>query len=197
MSTQSVRRTVILVQIEEEDGDVTGMFENMYADLLLLLKTNPSINLVIVKSMSELQGKLLETKARVMLLMNELVALKKTKKIPSLFDTVFGFICGGGLVVLGAYFSSFAVKPDMNYFFSRLGLSWEFTEYNRAIFGVTDVGRSLLNLSTIKQRFSVKAVQLKNVDPAHRLFTPVAGGMTTSRVSTRTDQSKLDHGCIR
>lgn len=167
---------VFVVNIEA-GSDGQGLFDSMYEPLMKKLRNNSLLSVSTVGSVNELQSKCIESNPNetILLFTNEVIAKRK-----NLQEIVKKFVNGGGLAIFGCLFPSF-VKPDsMAGMFKNFGLPWKTSDYNRTIFGITETGKFLLN--DVTDNFSVKALQLSNVLPQQRLYTPVANAKTQSMV---------------
>lgn len=164
----------MLVDIDE-GCLMPGIFNDMYKGLLELLRGHEDLHLEVIKSIGELTR--IERKPDILLFVNEFIT-----KNPIVVDTILKpFLDGGGLAIFGGNFASFSRTDDMDKFFAKFGLPWKHAAYNRATFGISRIGKSILeNVSgtLVPDTICVKAVQLSNVGGNELLYSPLEGGVT-------------------
>lgn len=171
-------RSVFVLNIDK-GSDSQGLFESMYAPLMNKLQKIPSLSVSTIDSLNAFHAKIAGSnpKESVLLCVNEFVA-KKT----NLHEVIKEFAEGGGLVIFGCLFSSFTRPLQMDAMFKNLGLPWKNSDYYRTTFGITEMGKVLLDGLDIEALYSAKALQLSHVLAEQKLYTPVENATTQSMV---------------
>ncbi len=172
------QRIVFVLKIDQ-GCESQGIFDSMYGPLMKLLQNIPSLNVSTIDSVNTFQVKLAGSnpKESVLLCVSEFIANRK-----SLHEMVKQFAMGGGLVIFGCLFASFVKPPLMDALFESLDLPWKNSDCYRTTFGITEVGRFLLQKLDIEETYSAKALQLSNVLPEQKLYRPVENAKTQSMV---------------
>ena len=90
----------------------------------------------------------------------------------------------GATLVFGGVFPSFARPSDIGPCFAAFGLPWESGEYHRTDFSVSNACTSLPEpvKEGLVQRYSQKALHVRNVNPEDAVYLPTASSVTQSAV---------------
>lgn len=141
-------------------------FEDMYADLLTAISSKASIiegttSTAVLQVLSDTEK--LASLAGV-LVTDTGVTQKKHKNVAA---KLVEYARAGGVVIFGFTLPTFIRPLDANLFFSsQLGLDWKFGSYHREVFRLSKAMTRFVGL----KEYSMKAVQLKDVPPASRLY---------------------------
>lgn len=91
----------------------------------------------------------------------------------------------GGTVILACLFSSFVSGPDFASMCRNMGLPWGWGDYHRTVFALNPAFAPVFGneaFETLEQSYSMKAVHLKNVPPAAKVYVPTNDSRVQSAV---------------
>ncbi|RAQ41189.1 hypothetical protein AFGD_011423 [Aspergillus flavus] len=96
------------------------------------------------------------------LVTDEALTLPENKAV---WKAVLEYVRRGGTVVIMGHFPSFVRPNHLKPFFSQAGLNWESGSYQRTTLALNPAALSVANAEKLPQRYSQKAVFVKNVAP--------------------------------
>ncbi|OAQ67670.1 triacylglycerol lipase [Pochonia chlamydosporia 170] len=83
----------------------------------------------------------------------------------SVWESVLAYVRGGGTAIVMGHFPSFARLNNVEPFFSRAGLPWGAGSYHRTTLALNQSAVGVANAQKLPQKYSQKAVFVKNVAP--------------------------------
>lgn len=100
------------------------------------------------------------------------------------------YVSGGGTLIMACLFSSFARPPQLNAFYTRIGLPWRVGDYHRTTFYRNPDFRVSFGPqlhTSLEGSYSMKTVHLQHVPWATRVYVPEASSRTQSMVFAPTE----------
>lgn len=95
------------------------------------------------------------------------------------------YVRSGGTFIMACLFSGFARPPQLNAFYTRMGLPWRVGDYHRTTFyrnpAFTAIFGPQLHTS-LEDSYSMKTLHLQHVTPAARIYVPEASSRIQSMV---------------
>lgn len=117
------------------------------------------------------------------------------KKNEEALRKVHSYIRNGGLTIIGLHFPTFTQMGRFDDLFGRVfDLPWRHGDYHRTTFRVNPSCAlpDGVELPSMPEPYSMKALHVKNARPHEKIFVPVADAMTQSHVfpPSYVDQSQ-------
>jgi len=155
-----------------------GFFDDQFASLIDTL--SESSQLKRAKSASGAIQYLNNNNPSAILITDEGLAKKGNKPV---LDRVIEYIRNGGLAVASLHFPSFINQSAFDHFFGAFDLPWTRGDYDRTTFQFNPASTFPgLQTAAVPERYSMKALRIKNARPHEKIYVPVAGAKTESRV---------------
>ncbi|KAL8403477.1 hypothetical protein RB594_008654 [Gaeumannomyces avenae] len=152
-------RRILLLCFEHE-----GLFDSIHEGLVTRLNSKTSVQRA--SSVQDALAKLDESPPPPIIFIADGAISRETK----LWQRVIDRLRGGATVILGGVFSGMATLSDIDRMFSVVGLPWKVSAYTRE---TTKLRKGVLDSTAtagLPVEYSQKALFLKNVDKAARLY---------------------------
>ncbi|GJJ75331.1 hypothetical protein EMPS_07689 [Entomortierella parvispora] len=157
-------------------------FAEMYAPLLTALRSNAEFqqaeNLI---SAIRLLSQLPEPSA--VLITDEALTLRESSAV---WDAVLEYVRRGGTAIVMGLFPSFVQPNRVRPFFSRAGLEWGAGSYHRTTLALNRTAVDVANATKLPQRYSQKALFVKNVAPENMWYQTDDNSVVQSMVFAPT-----------
>ncbi|KAE8414615.1 hypothetical protein BDV36DRAFT_286028 [Aspergillus pseudocaelatus] len=133
----------------------------MYAPLITALRSKAEFQRAETTT-SAIQFLAQHPEPSVILITDEALTLPKNKAV---WEAVLEYVRRGGTAVIMGHFPSFVRPNSLKPFFSQAGLNWETGPYHRTTLAINQTAVGVANAQKLPQRYSQKAVFVKNVVP--------------------------------
>lgn len=180
---------IVLLRLGDEMQ--SSIFNNMYQPLCDDISQKYST--IQAKSAADVRPLLSDPSLQAILVVDG--GLTIGKEHIALQKQLSSYAHAGGTIIFCCLFSSFTRPPDFNRMFRSFGLAWEFGDYHRTTFYLSQHIRSILGHQRaieLEREYSMKAVHLKNTLVGSRVYVPHEQSRTQSRVfaPTAVDQGQ-------
>lgn len=95
------------------------------------------------------------------------------------------YVRSGGTLIMACLFSSFSRPPQLDAFYRRIDVPWRVGDYHRTTFYRNPAFKAIFGSqlhTSLEDSYSMKAVHLKHITPAARVYVPDASSRTQSMV---------------
>ncbi|KAL8996184.1 MAG: hypothetical protein Q9169_004250 [Polycauliona sp. 2 TL-2023] len=179
---------VLLLRLGDETQ--TSIFDDLYQDFCDEIGAKYSISQA--KSAREVDSLLSNPSLQAILIVDGGLTVGKEHIV--LQKQLSSYVNAGGTVIFCCLFSSFVRPPDVNRMFRSFGLPWEFGDYHRSTFYLSQKIKSVLGHQRaieLEREYSMKAVHLKHTLVDSRAYVPLEQSHTQSHVFA---PSNVDQG---
>ncbi|KAI4227956.1 MAG: hypothetical protein L6R36_002036 [Xanthoria steineri] len=172
---------IVLLRLDDEmQIEETSIFDDLYEPLCDAISQKYST--IHAKSAADVRPLLSDPSLQAILVVDG--GLTNGKKHIALQKQLSSYAHAGGTILFCCLFSNFSQVPDVNRMFRSFGLPWEFGNYHRTTFYLSQHIRSILGHQRaikLEREYSVKAVHLKNTLVDSRVYVPLEQSRTESR----------------
>ncbi|KAE8140423.1 hypothetical protein BDV38DRAFT_269025 [Aspergillus pseudotamarii] len=138
----------------------------MYAPLLTALRAKAEVQRA-ESTPSAVQLLAQRPEPSVVRITDEALTLPKNRTV---WEAVLGYVRGGGTAVVMGHFPSFVRPNSLKPFFAQAGLTWEVGSYHRTTLALNEAAVGVATAQKLPQRYSQKAVFVKNVGPGEMWY---------------------------
>lgn len=163
------------------DATQTSIFDDLYGDFCSHIDAKYSTSQA---RSAEVVTPLLSTPSLKAILVVD-GGLTASKKHIALQKQLSAWAKSGRTIIFCCLFSSFVRPPDFNRMYRSFELDWQFGDYHRTTFYLSQKIKSLLGHQRaieLEREYSMKAVHLKNTPLDSRIYVPLEQSQTQSRV---------------
>ncbi|KAL8773888.1 MAG: hypothetical protein Q9209_001318 [Squamulea sp. 1 TL-2023] len=163
------------------DETQTSIFDDLYQSLCA--EINKKYKTIQARSTADATPLLSSPSLKAILIVD--AGLTTGKHHIALQKQLSAYAKAGGTIIFCCLFSSFVTPPDLNRMYRSFGLSWEFGNYHRTTFYLSQKIKSVLGHQRaieLEREYSMKAVHLKNTPVDSRVYVPLEQSRTQSMV---------------
>ncbi len=163
------------------DGMQSSIFDDMYQNLCT--EIDEKYSTLQARSAADVKPLLSSPSLKAILVVDG--GLSTGKYHIKLQKELSTYTKAGGTIIFCCLFSNFVRPPDLDRLFRSFGLSWEFGEYHRTTFYLSQTIKSVLGHQRaieLEREYSMKAVHLKKTSVDSRVYVPLEQSRTQSMV---------------